>query len=205
MALEIYTELGDYQDSAEQAKNCAMLLAAIYINNQDYGKAFSLLEPYMDDPLVQEAFSTIEDAYQEAVIYFTSGELEKARQRFTSIKDYKDSSSYLKMISASSYWDIAPYLDLTGAIDQVYRNSNYMKEYLRGAWGGDDCSFVINSEDKIVTDIPTSATENDSWRIKDNVCIIGVTNCFRFTIIDAFTVDIYSYKDRNTYRLKHLQ
>ncbi len=97
-AIEIFTELGEYQDSQEKIKECKYQNALLLIDAEDYTEAKALLEElkgYNSD--VQTKIQICD--YSIAKHYLEKGKYDKAQELFTALKDYGDSKEMIKECS----------------------------------------------------------------------------------------------------------
>ncbi len=97
-AIEIFTELGEYQDSQEKIKECKYQNALLLIDAEDYTEAKSLLEELNGYNSDIETKIQICD-YSIAKRYLEKGKYDKAQELFTALKDYGDSKEMIKECS----------------------------------------------------------------------------------------------------------
>lgn len=97
-AIEIFTDLGDYEDSAEMIKECRYLDAQQMISDGKYDEAIAAFEALGD---YKESRDLITKAqYEKGKSLYNAGEYDKAIEIFTALGDYRDSTD---MISAAKY------------------------------------------------------------------------------------------------------
>ncbi len=97
-AIEIFTELGEYEDSQEKIKECKYQNALLLIDAEDYSEAKALLEELKGYNADIETKIQICD-YSIAKQYLEKGKYDKAQELFTALKDYGDSKDMIKECS----------------------------------------------------------------------------------------------------------
>ncbi len=97
-AIEIFTELGEYQDSQEKIKECKYQNALLLIDAEDYTEAKALFEELKGYNSDIETKIQLCD-YSIAKYYLEKGKYDKAQELFTSLKDYGDSKDMIKECS----------------------------------------------------------------------------------------------------------
>ncbi len=97
-AIEIFTELGAYEDSQEKIKECKYQNALLLIDAEDYTEAKALLEELKGYNTDIETKIQICD-YSIAKQYLEKGKYDKAQELFTALKDYGDSKDMIKECS----------------------------------------------------------------------------------------------------------
>lgn len=97
-AIEIFTELGAYEDSQEKIKECKYQNALLLIDAEDYAGAKALLEELKGYNTDIETKIQICD-YSIAKQYLEKGKYDKAQELFTALKDYGDSKDMIKECS----------------------------------------------------------------------------------------------------------
>ena len=125
-AIEIFTELGDYEDSADQITDCRYLAAVKTMTDGDYDKAiekFTALKGYKDSE-----DQITECRYLAAKELMDAAEYDQAIEALTALKDYKDCP---ELINECNYQKAEAYvaegkhseaLELYTALDQ-YKDS----------------------------------------------------------------------------------
>ncbi len=97
-AIEIFTELGAYEDSQEKIKECKYQNALLLIDAEEYSEAKALLEELKGYNTDIETKIQICD-YSIAKQYLEKGKYDKAEELFTALKDYGDSKDMIKECS----------------------------------------------------------------------------------------------------------
>ena len=97
-AIEIFTELGAYEDSQEKIKECKYQNALLLIDAEEYSEAKALLEELKGYNTDIETKIQICD-YSIAKQYLEKGKYDKAKELFTALKDYGDSKDMIKECS----------------------------------------------------------------------------------------------------------
>ncbi|MBR3789390.1 MAG: hypothetical protein IKJ86_05325 [Clostridia bacterium] len=97
-AIEILTELGEYQDSQEKIKECKYQNALLLIDAENYTDAKALLGELKGYNADIETKIQICD-YSIAKQYLEKGKYDKAQELFTALKDYGDSKDMIKECS----------------------------------------------------------------------------------------------------------
>ena len=97
-AIEIFTELGAYEDSQEKIKECKYQNALLLIDAEEYSEAKALLEELKGYNADIETKIQICD-YSIAKQYLEKGKYDKAKELFTALKDYGDSKDMIKECS----------------------------------------------------------------------------------------------------------
>ncbi len=97
-AIEIFTALGEYEDSKEKIKECKYQNALLLIDAENYTEAKSLLEELKGYNTDIETKIQICD-YSIAKQYLEKGKYDKAQELFTALKDYGDSAEMIKECS----------------------------------------------------------------------------------------------------------
>ncbi len=97
-AIEILTELGDYEDSQEKIKECKYQNALLLIDAENYTDAKALLGELKGYNADIETKIQICD-YSIAKQYLEKGKYDKAQELFTALKDYGDSKDMIKECS----------------------------------------------------------------------------------------------------------
>ena len=97
-AIEILTELGEYEDSQEKIKECKYQNALLLIDAEEYSEAKALLEELKGYNADIETKIQICD-YSIAKQYLEKGKYDKAKELFTALKDYGDSKDMIKECS----------------------------------------------------------------------------------------------------------
>ena len=97
-AIEILTELGEYEDSQEKIKECKYQNALLLIDAEEYSEAKALLEELKGYNADIETKIQICD-YSIAKQYLEKGKYDKAEELFTALKDYGDSKDMIKECS----------------------------------------------------------------------------------------------------------
>lgn len=121
-ACEIFTQLGDYEDSAEMVTACRYGLAMEAYDSADYeqaGKLFAELGDYQNS-----ADMVLECRYQTANSVFAAGEYNKALTIFAELGDYADSA---EMACQCNY-----YLAEEAIADEDYLQARNYLEAARG-------------------------------------------------------------------------
>lgn len=144
-AITLFTELGDYEDSAEKVKECSYNNALALEEDESFAKAaalFKALGDYKDSAIRNKAC-----IYGEASGALEKGNYDEATKLFKTIKDYGDSSdkinecSYRKASSLMEekqyesaieiFSDIKEYSDSADKINEakyIYVTENFSKE-----------------------------------------------------------------------------
>ncbi len=97
-AIEILTELGEYEDSQEKIKECKYQNALLLIDAENYTDAKALLGELTGYNTDIETKIQICD-YSIAKQYLEKGKYDKAQELFTALKDYGDSKDMVKECS----------------------------------------------------------------------------------------------------------
>ena len=97
-AIEILTELGEYEDSQEKIKECKYQNALLLIDAEEYSEAKALLEELKGYNTDIETKIQICD-YSIAKQYLEKGKYDKAQELFTALKDYGDSKDMIRECS----------------------------------------------------------------------------------------------------------
>ena len=97
-AIEILTELGEYEDSQEKIKECKYQNALLLIDAENYTDAKALLGELKGYNADIETKIQICD-YSIAKQYLEKGKYDKAQELFTALKDYGDSKDMIKECS----------------------------------------------------------------------------------------------------------
>ena len=93
-AIEIFTELGDYDDSATQITDCRYLEAKKMLADGQYDKAiaaFTALKDYKDSETMIKQCD-----YERAEKLLADGQYDEAKDYFKSLGDYSDSETKIK-------------------------------------------------------------------------------------------------------------
>lgn len=93
-ARDLFTELGDYEDSAKMAKDCDYRIAKKALDQEDFETALELFEK-LDDYKESEELA-LECKYGLALAMMDEGEYEDAAELLTEIADYEDASEQLQ-------------------------------------------------------------------------------------------------------------
>lgn len=102
-AAALFSELGDYEDSAALMTRSQYMAAAALMEQGNCAEAlprFLKLGAYEDSPQ-----RVTECTYQIAVAEFDAGNLSDAQLHFQEVADYKQSSEYLRQISWQNLFD----------------------------------------------------------------------------------------------------
>ncbi|MBQ6935970.1 MAG: hypothetical protein IJN49_05400 [Clostridia bacterium] len=97
-AIEIFTDLGEYQDSQEKIKECKYQNALLLIDAENYTEAKAILgelNGYNSDIATKIQICD----YSIAKQYLEKGKYDKAKELFTALKDYGDSKEMIKECS----------------------------------------------------------------------------------------------------------
>ncbi|MBE6748950.1 MAG: hypothetical protein E7557_06945 [Ruminococcaceae bacterium] len=97
-AIEIFTKLGEYQDSQDKIKECKYQNALLLIDAENYTEAKTALEELKGYNADIETKIQICD-YSIAKQYLEKGKYDKAKELFTALKDYGDSADMIKECS----------------------------------------------------------------------------------------------------------
>lgn len=101
-------------------------------------------------------------------------------------------------------------IDFPEASRVALSSTKYSQLYLYGTWkdSGRNKYFIIDSSGDNNYNLPDNYVPNSLYRIEDGVYYAYNQNnrfeekkIFRFTIIDADTMDVYCYKNGETYRM----
>ncbi len=148
-AVQVFQELGDYKDSAEQVQNTELLQATSLIASQDYSGAIALLEALgdYDGGEYGTAQELLDQAvYERSLALQNIGKLSDAEAGFSQTEAYKDSYEQLQKVrynmarnalltydfdtakelfaKVGDYEDAKEILEvLNAAVDRVYRCS----------------------------------------------------------------------------------
>ncbi len=144
-AITLFTELGDYEDSAEKVKECSYNNALALEKDEKFGKAAALFETLGD--YKDSAIRNKVCIYGEASLALEKGNYDEATKLFKTIKDYGDSSdkinecSYRKASSLMEekqyesaieiFSDIKKYSDSADKINEakyIYVTENFNKD-----------------------------------------------------------------------------
>lgn len=93
-AIDIFTELGDYKDSASQITECKYLLAKQQIDDGDYEEARATLTELGDYKDSKDELDRCN--YLDAKQMLADGEYDEAKTAFKALGDYEDSKELIK-------------------------------------------------------------------------------------------------------------
>ena len=152
-AVEIFTQLGDYKDSAEMALQCNYHIAVLDFEDQNYEEAIEELEALGDYEDCPELLARCRFDYGEQL--YENGNYSAARKQFLKAGASGEVSEYLRMCA----WGIVrDYLDQEGPMEehdtQYDTESNIQVESV--------CE--ISRQGKSV-DVTIQSTEVQSWPI----------------------------------------
>ncbi len=203
-AEEIYSSLGDYKEAYSQAKFCAAIMSANYMNQEEYEEALDILDKYSEDQEIEGILDTIYDAiYNEALTEYNSGNYYSAVKNFSLISWYENSQQYINIINATDYETLMPYLDVPGTLDILYSKDYLLMEYLVGHWTGGGYYFDMddNLENTTSYNLPEVERNSNYYSMEENIYLLGDQNCFRFDVIDENTMNVYAYEEASIYRM----
>ena len=178
-AIVAFTELGDYEDSAQKLEECENILAyneadALFEAEayEDALAIFTTLGDYKDSTSKKlECENAI--AYNEAVSLIGSGKYEEARLIFETISEYKDVSDHLgryKTIEItpenwSDYFEIimVPYFDTFDRLEEISYKFVFNNEYKNIVVYGSGFTIEIAYKGTGVTASVEYDKENDTF------------------------------------------
>lgn len=102
-ALEIFTELGEYEDSAQLITRCKYWIA---IEAMEYGRYDSAMEQFQALNGYEDSAERITECkYQLAIAAFDSEEYASAEALFLEIPDYQQVPEYLRRLNWQKFFD----------------------------------------------------------------------------------------------------
>jgi len=140
-AIEIFTELGDYEDSADQITDCEYLTAVKLMNDGDYDKAieaFTALKGYKDS-----GDQITECRYLSAKKLMDAAEYDQAIEALTALKDYKDCPD---LIHECNYQKAEAYV-AEGKHSEALELYTALEEYKDSADKVNLCNYEIAKKD----------------------------------------------------------
>ena len=163
--------------------------------------------------------SAKKQAYDHAVGLYRKGDELSATSYFRELKGYKRSADYLTLINRSDYSAIKKLIGFENANDILI--DQFAIKFLVGTWKTSDGRnyFSISSDDdgnRSTYNLPRIDLAHSYYAIEDGIYFLydqdisylerfmgdyERKNVFRFTIIDADTINVYCYKDGSTYKL----
>ena len=152
-AIDVFTNLDDYKDSADQIKNCKYGKAMSYAKEGKYDEAiliFSQVKDYKDSS---------KQIYDIAMSFVKAGEYNEAISSFSKINSYKDSADQIKnckyekankLIEAKNYVDACDILaDLDDYKDCKDKAFSAKQEMIKNAKTGDTVIFGLYKQENI--------------------------------------------------------
>lgn len=164
-------------------------------------------------------------AYNEALTLYGKKQYSKAQEIFTELGSYKNSTKFLTLIKArnlailnsSAYGlvggkDNSEYGNLLTLIGFMDANTilidKYYDPYLVGKWVSHDGKLYFSMDEnlKVNYNLPASVKPNDWYKISNCVFYyvddyLKMTEVFKFSPINAITIEVFSYDSMKTYRL----
>ncbi|MEG0703577.1 MAG: hypothetical protein RR449_08395, partial [Christensenella sp.] len=199
----IFYELRSYKDAYNKATECAINISNEYLENEDALAALDILRKYDGNMGIPQAIEKVSDSiYQQGLSFFSEKNYFWAREYFDSIPGYLDSELYSIILHANSYADMAKYADQDIVQNFIYSSIYLIPQYLKGNWSNGDYYFNINDDYYATYNIPLVNPSAQYYDItEDGIYMHDDAKCFKFDIIDANTMDIYAYKNNQTYHM----
>lgn len=151
--------------------------------------------------------------YENGINYIDIGDIDTAKEYFSilsSVSNYKNSKIIYEVLNSSDLNTLKTYLnseykDIACLV--ISSDNNLLKEFLRGYWeDGSIFYFEIDEDSYLNTNIPADDFES-VWDIENGILGFydeyGLSKkVYKIKILSPNSIDIYSYKDNNTYILK---
>jgi len=171
-------------------------------------------------PLAVEALPGVKEVvYQKGIELYRQGS-SISKYYFVELDSYRRSIDYLTLIDAKYNYVTNNYLSVVKLIgfedaDKIILDV-YNEKFLKGTWKTSDgrYSFSMSKNGDTSYTLPYLEMSNSYYDIEDGIyylykkdVAIMLTgeyerkNVFRFTIIDANTINVYCYKDGSTHKL----
>lgn len=133
-SIQLFTELGDYKDSADKINEANYKKAVDFMNEGEYDNAISVftkLGSYSDSSEKIEVCKATKELvantekYNQAVAYYNNGNLRSARKLFEELGDFEDAPE--KVFRTLSQGDTYEYNGIEWAVLDTWKdNSNYI-------------------------------------------------------------------------------
>ena len=159
-------------------------------------------------------------AYDHAVSLYREEDITGAASFFKELKGYRRSNDYMTLINSNSFSELKKLIGFENA-DEILLNQ-YADQFLMGTWKNKDGKYYFSIEKNddgsfhSHYNLPSVSLEHSFYNIADGIYYLydqdtSLTklvsgdyerkNLFRFTIIDADTINVYCYKDGSIYNL----
>ena len=223
-AKKLFSDLtqAGYMDSATFEKSAQYYEALEQLNGGSVNGLKTIKSLARDGfPLAVEGLASAKKTiYSYAVSQYKAGNGQVVARIFNELDGYERSADYSTLISQSDYQAVKKLIGFENANDILLDRFAY--EFLTGTWRSSDGlnSFTLTKAAEGGYNsqyfLPYLTMDNSVFEIDDGIYYLrdkGATlidsimdrvekkNVFRFTIVDASTINVYCYKDGSTYRL----
>ncbi len=210
----IFSKMKGYKESDNLVKECDYQAAKKNIENDEYLMAYDVflkLGEYKDSKKQLENLK--EPLYEKGKEAYQDEKYSEAKRYFEKSEDYEKEVDYLKLIDAHSgeledISEIYYLIDFEDTKDILMEDSNAI-DFLEGRWtnsSGKYLTYTKTGENSSQTSYNIPWTEGTNYKIEDSIHYHGSnssgwTKQWSIKIIDVNTIELYCYKDYQTYIL----
>ncbi len=211
-ARDIFRELDDYEDSAEFVNECDYRKALAAKEEGDYVAAYNRLislGDYRDSK--KQAKNLIEEVYNKGIALYRGKEYSEAEKCFEISKKFGREKDYLTLIKASKsrVGDLSALYALIDFEDtkEVLLNNYNIYNFLKGEWRDTSGRYIryYDTQTGTRSEYNLNASSGNYYKLEDGCHMIGSGSSYskqwRYTIIDVNTIEVFSYRDYETYRM----
>lgn len=228
-ARTIFEELGDYEDSDYQRKECIYKLAEKQLKEENYEEALKLFESI---PAHEDADDKVKLCkYNYAIDLYRTGEYEKAEGIFREIDPYEDSQEYLLECAyarADEYIEVNDFVEAmkivydstSGNLDDTkfvliqnsLRSYNYSRNYfpgsnsLLGNWktsSGDNLNYYSNGNGGVTCQTSMPYTSADKFYVEygQHFHTINYSDQLQWVIqrVSSNSIKVFNYRNGKIY------
>lgn len=198
----------------------AYIAAGVLMENGDHFEAYKAFNN-LDTPVPESITKNLkQNIYDAAILHYRANNPTAAKKYFDAIKDFKRSDDYLFLLDCRTD-DISAYrasdrlyslLGFEDAAKIIEKNDYCLQDFLIGRWETTSSYFYyfeIEEKDggyQSWYNLPRESFYGNNYEINDGIYYQTNDNgeykkFYKFSIINKDTIEVYCYKDENSYKL----